>query len=368
MIIPLPESSAEFSESSVGISPDKAAHYIHAVIKANRTIYSQYLVDRLNEAVGLNATENWEQDKTLPLPVQFLLMSAEQVRSQEVGLDYKLMSLWPINENNGPATEIERDGLLSVMGNPDEPFNWIVKEGKRVLFNAIYSDRAVAKRCVSCHNAHAKSPNKNFKVGDVMGGILVQFPVARVAGPDDAEARYQVLPEVLADYIHAILEADRTIYTKHVVQRLETEKVSYASENWWENNCLLLPAQFLLNASDLVQSLRLGFDYRLISLWPVNPHNGAANEFERYGLESVAESPRKPYSGTTWVGRRPYFQAVYPDQAIASTCVSCHNAHPRSPKHNFKLNEVMGGIVVSIPLGQEVDLLALPGLDKNSDD
>jgi hypothetical protein len=30
--------------------------------------------------------------------------------------------------------------------------------------------------------------------------------------------------------------------------------------------------------------------------------------------------------------------------------VSCHNGHAESPRKDFKLNDVMGGVVVALPL------------------
>ena len=30
--------------------------------------------------------------------------------------------------------------------------------------------------------------------------------------------------------------------------------------------------------------------------------------------------------------------------------MECHNQHPRSPRRDFKLNDVMGAIVVRVPL------------------
>ena len=52
-----------------------------------------------------------------------------------------------------------------------------------------------------------------------------------------------------------------------------------------------------------------------------------------------------------WIkAKKKYFQALYPDFAVSTACVSCHNAHPRSPKKDFKLNDVMGGIVLTIPV------------------
>ena len=59
-----------------GISPEKAADYVHAVIEAGRTIYSEVVVERMGFTIGLKASENWQKENTLPLPAQFLLLSA----------------------------------------------------------------------------------------------------------------------------------------------------------------------------------------------------------------------------------------------------------------------------------------------------
>ena len=38
------------------------------------------------------------------------------------------------------------------------------------------------------------------------------------------------------------------------------------------------------------------------------------------------------------------------DRAVAPACVTCHNDHKDSPKRDFKLNDVMGGVVLRIPI------------------
>ncbi len=73
-------------------------------------------------------------------------------------------------------------------------------------------------------------------------------------------------------------------------------------------------------------------------------------EFERTGLKAVATHPDQPYEGVVRTGKVAYFQAIYADQAVTKACIDCHNKHPLSPKRNFKLNDVMGGIVITIPL------------------
>lgn len=39
------------------------------------------------------------------------------------------------------------------------------------------SDIAVAPACISCHNGHTDSPRSDFKMGDVMGGVVVRIPL-----------------------------------------------------------------------------------------------------------------------------------------------------------------------------------------------
>lgn len=156
--------------------------------------------------------------------------------------------------------------------------------------------------------------------------------------------------EMVADYVHAVIEADREVYTKHVVERMQIKGVVVASENWEEMNTLLLPAQFLMESGRVMATKGIGMRYRLISLWPINKRNVASSEFEKLGLGTILTHPTKPYTGFVKIGGARYFQAVYPDLAVTQACIGCHNAHPDSPKRDFKINDVMGAIVISIPM------------------
>lgn len=91
-----------------GLSPRVAADYVHAVLSADRAIYSEQVVDRLKKDLSLQATENWRRDKTLLLPAQFLLLSSKILDEKESALKYRLISRWPINPANGPRTDKEK--------------------------------------------------------------------------------------------------------------------------------------------------------------------------------------------------------------------------------------------------------------------
>ena len=159
-----------------------------------------------------------------------------------------------------------------------------------------------------------------------------------------------ISPEKVADYVHAVLDADRTIYTNQVVNRMQAKGIVSAAEHWEHENALPLPAQFLQHSGKLVAESGRGIRYRLISLWPVYQRNAPATELERRALESFAQTPDRPFTGIVSSGRKQYFQAVYSDRATSDACVKCHNSHPLSPKRDFALNDVIGGMTITIPL------------------
>ncbi len=158
-------------------------------------------------------------------------------------------------------------------------------------------------------------------------------------------------PETVTDYLHAVIESDRTFYTVHVVERLQKGGAVVAAENWRaQKNALPLPAQFLMETSELSTKAGSRVRYRLISLWPINPQNAPRTESERVGLTAIQNHPEQTATATIKDGDDIYFQAIYADKAVSQSCVGCHNAHPNSPKKDFKLNEAMGGLVIEIPL------------------
>jgi len=155
----------------------------------------------------------------------------------------------------------------------------------------------------------------------------------------------------MADALHAVMDSDRTVYTRMVVNRLQNEeKVIKASEHWKDDKALPLPAQMFRFGAEMVAEKKAGFTYSLLSLWPVNKQNAPRTDAEKAGLKAIAEKPGTPYYAEEALGGKKYFTAVYPDRAISPACVTCHNEHRDSPKTDFKIGDVMGGVVLRIPM------------------
>jgi hypothetical protein len=181
-----------------------------------------------------------------------------------------------------------------------------------------------------------------------LGVGLGMWGISSFTTSSDTEAKLD--PAKVADQIHAVIQANRTIYATHVVDKLQAKGIVTAAEYWKQEDVLPLPAQFLIETGRLVGEKGTGLKYRLASLWPIYVWNAPSTDFERKGLEATLKHPDRPFTGFVKVGRERSFQAVYADIAIAQSCVDCHNAHPNSPRRDFKLNDVMGGIVITIPI------------------
>ena len=190
----------------------------------------------------------------------------------------------------------------------------------------------------------------SFKTGVVLGGLVALCAAGGCGtGLAGKQSGGSVPVGTVVDYIHSVLEADRTFYTVHVVERMQRRGVIESSEKWRSESTLPLPAQFVQESSSLAALTGGKVRYRLISLNPINKQSAPQTEFERTALEAVMAHPEQPYKGQVREGGTRYFQAVYADLAVSPVCVSCHNADPRSPKRDYKLNDVLGAVLISIP-------------------
>lgn len=160
------------------ISPEVVADYIHAVLESHRAFYTAHVVTPLEEAGAARAGSEWHNDKkVIPLPVQVLNETSQMFSTQSTGLRYQLISLSPINRKNGPRDQTDKKSLETVMTKPERPVTRIVKIDGQSYFQSIYADIALSPACVTCHNNHPDSPRKDYQAGDVMGGLVIEFPL-----------------------------------------------------------------------------------------------------------------------------------------------------------------------------------------------
>ena len=188
----------------------------------------------------------------------------------------------------------------------------------------------------------------------VLTSATIALTGASIANATGGDATVSV--KSMADALHLVMDSDRSVYTKKIVNRLvKKEKVIKASEHFEDDKALVLPAQMFRFGSELAMKRAeklddVDFSYTLQSLWPINKQNAPKTKAEKEGLKYVAENKGKNFYTTETLGGKKYFTAVYADTGVAPVCVSCHNKHPDTPKKDFKLGDVMGGVVIRIPI------------------
>ena len=160
--------------ASEGIPYRQVADMLYELAFANRTVYTRDIVQRLaNKESVITASEHYLDEKGLPLPAQMFRLAAEEIDTNAYWLS--LRSLTPINFANGPITPLEEQGLEYVMANPGTGFYTEDDSGGQPSFVAVYADVASVNACIACHNAHPNSPRRDFKLGDVMGGVVIRL-------------------------------------------------------------------------------------------------------------------------------------------------------------------------------------------------
>lgn len=161
----------------------------------------------------------------------------------------------------------------------------------------------------------------------------------QAAGSDIPVAR---MFEILAAENNAV----RAMWTKDVVGMGKQSGLKF-DEHWRDADIEAgpLPALFLRETAKSLEkqptplSLFLGSDY------PIN----AANRFVGLQLEKfqVLKQTRQPQFFT--MADIQAQVAMFADLAVSEGCVQCHNRHEQSPKHDWKLNDMMGAITWMYP-------------------
>ena len=160
-----------------------------------------------------------------------------------------------------------------------------------------------------------------------------------------------ISPQNQADALHFVIAADREMYCREYIARLTAAAPPpNAAVSGKTVESAASPCEFLRRAAESVQIKGAEFSYSLRSLHPVDPRNEPQTELEQRGLAFVASHPGENYYGQEMLGGRRYVTAVYPDMPAVVACIDCHNRRSASTQQRHQAGEVLGGIVVRVPL------------------
>lgn len=146
--------------------------------------------------------------------------------------------------------------------------------------------------------------------------------------------------------------AERTYYAKFIVPRILELGGSLGPDFRERHGRFPVPATFLREVSELAGSGTEGFEASPISPWPINKDDGLKDQFHRDAIDYLATHRTGEFVRTDTMEGRRVLRVLVADHASVQACVDCHNAHPQSPRHDFKLNDLMGGLEIVLPMDQ----------------
>ncbi len=155
---------------AVSIKPSDLANALRAVILSDREVYARVFGEQQRDS----APES-PGSKRMPNPCEMLRAGSQSVASKGVEYSYVLRSLQPVNPRNAPETEVETKGLQFLATRPDLSYASDELLGGRWYYTAVYADVAFEQSCVTCHNARKGVAAKEYKRGDVLGGLVVRI-------------------------------------------------------------------------------------------------------------------------------------------------------------------------------------------------
>jgi signal transduction histidine kinase len=154
--------------------------------------------------------------------------------------------------------------------------------------------------------------------------------------------------------LHTQIMADRHYYASVIVPRIEALGGSLGEDYQQVHGRFPLPATFVREVAEVTAKVREGYAANLISPWAINPEKGVKDQFQRDAFAYLRAHPAGQFMRIDTAEGRAAMRVLMSDFASAQSCVDCHNRHPKSPRHDFKVGDLMGGLEIVIPMEQYV--------------
>ncbi len=154
-------------------------------------------------------------------------------------------------------------------------------------------------------------------------------------------------------YVQAMQEA-RSLYATEAVARLRGLDDIEITPNYatQDQGAIPVPATYLIELGHTLSHKEPGMSVRLFSDFPFPnraEEGGPRDGFETQALEKLRRFPNRPVVEFTKIEGRPSLRYAEAD-IMRSSCVSCHNTLPNSPKKDWKVGDVRGVLEITTPL------------------
>jgi signal transduction histidine kinase len=157
-----------------------------------------------------------------------------------------------------------------------------------------------------------------------------------------------------ASDLNSVITSMRGYYASNVVGRVLASPGSTQVVHNYQSipGAIPIPATLSLELGRVLTEQQHNINYRFISDYPFKnraPHK--FDDFEKRALEGLRANPNQSIAdaaGTVFTDRVRLVAPII----MGAPCVSCHNAHPESPKHDWKVGDVRG--IQEVTISQQI--------------
>ena len=203
--------------------------------------------------------------------------------------------------------------------------------------------------------------------------ILTSYWILQSSQQDLIQAQAQRIAKIVTTQVLA----DREVYAKSLVDKLENDGVGADAKAHFRPGYIMLPAQFVRRVARRVEKTAGDlYSYSLVSRWNINPKQKLADSFEKEAWANLASQGVRltnnaraqlanwePVSAIVTIEGEPVLRYMQADVARSNSCVNCHNAYEKTVeimamRNNagetdakvWQLNDLMGAVQVDVPL------------------
>jgi len=144
--------------------------------------------------------------------------------------------------------------------------------------------------------------------------------------------------------LNSVISSVRSYYASNVVGRVLAHPGATQVVHNYETipGAIPIPATLSLELGKVISEQQRNINYRFVSDFPFKnrtPHQ--LDAFEKASLQSLRDNPDQKIVDETSSMFSDSVRLIAPI-IMGPACVSCHNAHPESPKHDWKVGDVRG--------------------------
>ncbi len=173
-------SSYNLSFRLVESQAEQFARVAVRTLNTARETYSKQVVRRVQARENVSVMAKYHTvEGAIPNPATYTIEVGEALSDRTQGMLFRLYSDYPFPnriKTGGPQDSFEWDALEYLRKNPTESFHKTEHINNKLTFR--YAEAITMNAsCVACHNTLAKSPRKDWKIGDVRGVVEVTQPL-----------------------------------------------------------------------------------------------------------------------------------------------------------------------------------------------